>query len=182
VQGTPQPQNRLKKPCAVWHFDWSVKGQRDFAPGGNGTMTKFFAGLLTVIAVGVLLIAYGLLKPAAAFSPTVAPVGTVMPGAPMMVIDEYGRQLLVTAPLAQAPMRIPTTSAAAGPVRTTVTTAAPRATAQAVPRRDWRKTALLIGGSTAAGAGVGGIFGGKKGALIGAAIGGGASTIYESAK
>jgi hypothetical protein len=53
---------------------------------------------------------------------------------------------------------------------------------QRAPRRDWKKTALVIGGSTAAGAGVGGIFGGKKGALIGAAIGGGASTIYESMK
>jgi hypothetical protein len=31
-------------------------------------------------------------------------------------------------------------------------------------------------------AGVGAVFGGKKGALIGAAIGGGASTIYESTK
>jgi hypothetical protein len=30
--------------------------------------------------------------------------------------------------------------------------------------------------------GIGGIFGGKKGALIGAAIGGGASTIYEARK
>jgi hypothetical protein len=50
------------------------------------------------------------------------------------------------------------------------------------PRRDWGKTALIIGGSTAAGAGVGGIMGGKKGALIGAAIGGGASTIFESVK
>ena len=38
----------------------------------------------------------------------------------------------------------------------------------------------MIGGSTAAGAGLGGIFGGKKGALIGAAIGGGASTIYQT--
>jgi hypothetical protein len=41
---------------------------------------------------------------------------------------------------------------------------------------------MIIGGSTAAGAGLGGIFGGKKGALIGAAIGGGASTIYETTK
>jgi hypothetical protein len=48
--------------------------------------------------------------------------------------------------------------------------------------RDWTKTALVIGGSTAAGAGLGGIFGGKKGALIGAAIGGGASTLYEANK
>ncbi len=52
----------------------------------------------------------------------------------------------------------------------------------AKPRRSWQKTALIIGGSTAAGAGVGGIVGGKKGALIGAAIGGGGSTIYEAIK
>lgn len=50
------------------------------------------------------------------------------------------------------------------------------------PGRDWKKTALVIGGSTATGAGVGAIFGGKKGALIGAAIGGGASTLYEAKK
>jgi uncharacterized protein YcfJ len=75
---------------------------------------------------------------------------------------------------------------AARPVRTTtvVEQPAPRR-AQVVqvrrgPRRDWRRTAMVIGGSTATGAGVGGIFGGKKGALIGAAIGGGASTIFES--
>ncbi|HYU77687.1 MAG TPA: hypothetical protein VEK56_01800 [Vicinamibacterales bacterium] len=48
--------------------------------------------------------------------------------------------------------------------------------------RSWKKTALIIGGSTAAGAGIGGLAGGKKGALIGAAIGGGASTIYEATK
>ena len=48
--------------------------------------------------------------------------------------------------------------------------------------RSWQKTMMVIGGSTAAGAGVGGLIGGKKGALVGGAIGGGASTIYESAK
>ena len=50
------------------------------------------------------------------------------------------------------------------------------------PGRDWKRTALIIGGSSATGAGVGAIFGGKKGALIGAAIGGGASTIYQTTK
>jgi hypothetical protein len=40
----------------------------------------------------------------------------------------------------------------------------------------------VIGGSTATGAGIGALVGGKKGALIGAAIGGGASTIYEVRK
>ena len=48
--------------------------------------------------------------------------------------------------------------------------------------RDWARTAMVIGGSSAAGAGLGAIFGGKKGALIGAAIGGGAGTIYEVRK
>jgi hypothetical protein len=50
------------------------------------------------------------------------------------------------------------------------------------PNRDWIKTAMVIGGSSAAGAGLGGIFAGKKGALIGAALGGGAATIYEVQK
>ena len=50
------------------------------------------------------------------------------------------------------------------------------------PRRDWKQTAMVIGGSGAAGAGLGAIFGGKKGALIGAAIGGGAGTLFEVKK
>jgi hypothetical protein len=48
--------------------------------------------------------------------------------------------------------------------------------------RTWQKTAMVIGGSTAGGAGVGAIVGGKKGALIGAALGGGAASIYEASK
>jgi hypothetical protein len=50
------------------------------------------------------------------------------------------------------------------------------------PTRSWQKTALIIGGSTASGAGVGAIIGGKKGALAGAAIGGGAASIYEATR
>ncbi len=52
----------------------------------------------------------------------------------------------------------------------------------AQPKRSWKKTALVIGGSTGAGAGVGAIVGGKKGALIGAAVGGGAASIYEATR
>src|SRR5262245_3286549 len=48
--------------------------------------------------------------------------------------------------------------------------------------RSWQKSALIIGGSTATGAGIGGIVHGTKGALIGAALGGGASSIYEGAR
>jgi hypothetical protein len=50
------------------------------------------------------------------------------------------------------------------------------------PERTKTKTALMIAGSAAAGAGVGGALSGKKGALIGAAVGGGAASIYEAAK
>jgi hypothetical protein len=73
------------------------------------------------------------------------------------------------------------------PRRTVYRTAAPAQT-RVVSResessgRSWKKTAMIIGGSTAGGAGIGGIMGGKKGALIGAAIGGGASSIYEASK
>jgi hypothetical protein len=55
-------------------------------------------------------------------------------------------------------------------------------TEDARPRRSWQKSALIIGGSAASGAGVGAIVGGKKGALIGAALGGGASSIYEATR
>ena len=58
-----------------------------------------------------------------------------------------------------------------------------RTTATSVaPKRSWKKSALVIGGSAAAGAGIGGIADGKKGALIGAAIGGGAGAIFEAIK
>ena len=72
------------------------------------------------------------------------------------------------------------------PQRTVYRTAAAPAQTRVVTRersgRSWKKTAMIIGGSTAGGAGLGGIMGGKKGALIGAAIGGGASSIYEASK
>ena len=48
--------------------------------------------------------------------------------------------------------------------------------------RSWSKSALIIGGSAASGAGVGAAVKGKKGALIGAAIGGGAASIYEATR
>ena len=50
------------------------------------------------------------------------------------------------------------------------------------PERTKTKSALMIAGSAATGAGVGGALKGKKGALIGAAVGGGAASIYEAAK
>ena len=45
--------------------------------------------------------------------------------------------------------------------------------------RSWQKSALIIGSSAGIGAGVGAGVKGKKGALIGAALGGGAATIWD---
>jgi hypothetical protein len=85
-----------------------------------------------------------------------------------VVYDEYGREVR-TRPVAYETYR---------PV-------AQRSTVQYVERRPQRtktKSALMIAGSAATGAGVGGALNGKKGALIGAAIGGGSASIYEAAK
>ena len=68
------------------------------------------------------------------------------------------------------------------PARVRTVAAPPVTTARVEPKRNWKKTALVIGGSAGAGAGVGAIAGGKKGALIGAAIGGGAASLFEAFK
>jgi hypothetical protein len=90
------------------------------------------------------------------------------------------RAQLVSSPSAARPAATPrrAVSQSAAPVQSERVVYREEAPAQ----RTWQKTAMIIGGSAASGAGVGAIMGGKKGALIGAAIGGGAASIYESTK
>ena len=160
-------------------------------------MRNFLATVLSVIAVGVLLIAYGLLSPrvaAADIYPSGRPMlagerigdlEVMMPrrpfdaaqgrpvayrvGSDQRAVPVYADDRYVMAPVAR-----PLTRSRAFTTRT-----APRRSVERARGRDWTKTAMVIGGTTAAGAGLGAIFGGKKGALIGAAIGGGAGTLYE---
>jgi hypothetical protein len=156
-------------------------------------MRNFLAAVLSVIAVGVLLIAYGLL------SPHVAAADVYPSARPMLASQRVGDidDLTLRQPFDPAqgrPMAYRVNNASPMPVYDTyvaprrVTTAAPatrtapRRVVERAPARDWATTAMVIGGTTAAGAGLGAIFGGKKGALIGAAIGGGAGTIYEVRK
>src|SRR5437773_7322126 len=156
--------------------------QRARQPGTQGgPMRAFLAAVLSVIAAGVLLIAYGLLAPRASaaqqqlvFDPQ---TGTYQPARPMFASERialpdgpaYGYQGMpvqytvpagyrpavyttpVEYPVAQAPA-VRTTRTAAAPQRASTTRVVERA-----PGRDWKKTAMVIGGTTAASAGVGAI-------------------------
>jgi hypothetical protein len=128
-------------------------------------MRAYLVGVLTVIALATLLIAYGLLAPqvsAAAMAVPTPQAGYV-----------YAPNPYATRTVYEVPRAVPVVARAAQ---------APRIThvASSASHRDWTKTLLVVGGSTAAGAGIGGIVGGGKGAAIGAAIGGGASTLLEA--
>ena len=93
-------------------------------------------------------------------------------------------------PVATAPIAAvtPVRQTRPAPARRTVYRSAPTTQREVVrdedarPQRSWTKTAMVIGGTSAGSAGIGGLLGGKKGALIGAAIGGGAASIYEARK
>jgi len=159
-------------------------------------MRAFFAAVLSAIAVGVLLIAYGLLSPRAAVADAY-PYARPIAASQRVGLIEDGYGYAPNSPYiyttGRPPMAYPVNDVRAVPAydanpaprRVTSTRAATRSVPGRVdrsPGRDWTKTAMVVGGSTAAGAGLGAIFGGKKGALIGAAIGGGAGTLYEVRK
>ena len=169
-------------------------------------MKTFLGTVLSAIAVGVLLIAYGLLSPGARAAGPVwnsVPVGAdsrgeaafglrCEPGQRAIIrqvagaaeagcvdppsVDRYGSVATPVAYRTSEPRQFQTYERAAAPRRTSTVRVERKS------GRDWKKTALVIGGSAGAGAGVGAILGGKKGALIGAAIGGGASSIFEAVK
>jgi hypothetical protein len=164
-------------------------------------MREFLASVLTVIAMGVLLIAYALSGSRAA----AAPAGFVqydprVDGYQLARPASAGERVELAGD-AYAPYAVRTAVAypmnAARPVaaydpypqtapapRRIVTSTGSRNSTQVEHSggRNWKRTAMIVGGSTAAGAGVGAIIGGKKGALVGAALGGGASTLYEATR
>jgi hypothetical protein len=165
--------------------------------GPEVAMRAFLGSVLSVIAVGVLLIAYGLLSPRAAAapwgqaadsyqSPYANPYQTARP-VPVSDIVSLGQPAYDPYTGARTAVTYPVSARteAGGAIRTVQTSAPVRRTAaqvEASSGRNWKKTALVIGGTSAAGAGIGAIFGGGKGALIGAALGGGVSSLYEATK
>ena len=169
-------------------------------------MRTFLGTVLSAIAVGVLLIAYGLLSPGGRAANPVwgnAAVGAdsrgeaafglrCEPGQRAVIrqvagvaeagcvdspsLDRYGSVATPVAYRTSELRQIQTYERAPAPRRIS------RGRVERRSGRDWKKTALVIGGSAGTGAGLGAIFGGKKGALIGAAIGGGASSLFEAIK
>ena len=93
------------------------------------------------------------------------------------------------APVASAPVAAPAAAYVATPVAATdrvVSTrrVVTRTRAASPPRtyvhkRSKKHSAMIIGGSTVGGAGIGALVGGKKGALIGGLVGGAAGTVYD---
>jgi hypothetical protein len=165
-------------------------------------MTKYLTGVLSVIAAGVLLIAYGLLSPRA--TPLTYPnqnpyatQGAYTYGSPASFGVPAGAVPCSNDTEATYAYRNPYLENAVVPnsvtrqsVRTVAVvdrtpvvrrTTSVRTVARA-PRRDWKKTVLVVGGSTATAAGIGALVGGKKGALVGGALGGGLSTLYETTR
>lgn len=93
----------------------------------------------------------------------------------------YGSQF---APVAAAQPVVYQTAPAPRVVRTV--SSAPRTTYRSAPAtvrktRSKTKSAVIIGSTAAAGAGVGALIGGKKGAVIGAIAGGGGAFIWDQA-
>ncbi len=163
-------------------------------------MRAYFAAVLSVIAVGVMLIAYGLLNPRMPSAEAYAypyPGARPIPAGQQVGLIDDGYGYVPRSPYGyttgRPAMAYPVSDVRAVPDYETYPAPRRAATSRAVTRtvptrverssgRDWTKTAMVIGGTTAAGAGLGAIFGGKKGALIGAALGGGAGTLYEVRK
>ena len=147
-------------------------------------MTPMAAAVTGAVISGVAMYAVGVRAPQAnAFVETPALVQTL-----------DGQYVAMAQPVASStalrPAATPVAqrrSAAAAPRQTVYRSVEPVQQREVVreetpARRTWAKTGLIIGGAAASGAGVGAIVDGKKGALIGAAIGGGAASRYEATR
>ena len=150
-------------------------------------MRNFLAAVLSVIAAGVLLIAYGLLSPrmsAMDAYPEMRPGFAYARGGGLVDLTPRRPIAYAVSDLRGVPVYDDRTPIEYRPSvsrvseRRLISRPAPARVVRS-PRRDWAKTAMVIGGTAATGAGVGALFGGKKGALIGAAIGGGAGTLLQ---
>ena len=125
--------------------------------------------------------------------------GALMPGmATAMPVSQFVPAIVPAQPAPQVVYRDPVVPAArstarrssASPVRTASSSTDARSAEPSYSRtsdvatpqtRSWKKSAVIIGGSTAAGAGVGAVLDGKSGAVKGGVVGLVGGTIYDIA-
>ena len=170
----------------AWCLELSLPNVSKEAKETTMTISPVSAAVAGALISGVAMYAVGpradrvdaFAQPATAYVQTVD--GQIIPVTPAARPGYVSTLQPAAVPVAAVAPRVVT------PTRTVYRAAAPAQERVVVQRersgRSWTKTAMVIGGSTAGGAGVGGIVGGKKGALIGAALGGGAASIYEASK
>jgi hypothetical protein len=128
------------------------------------------AGVLAVAGLGTVLAARTPIQSTDPLPVSAAPVASyAAPVTPEAVA-------LVTTP--SAVVAAPAGERVAPRTRTVARRAAARPTAY-VHKRSKKHSAMIIGGSTVGGAGVGALIGGKKGGLIGGLVGGAAGTVYD---
>jgi hypothetical protein len=164
------------------------------------TMRTLFGAVAGALALVAVLVSYGLGE-RHTFSRDQAfvPAAYQQPGSPYLVQAGQAGYVAPYAPygtpFVQAPYGgVMTPAGYAGPQYVSQRAVAPQPVYRqastrryaservAKPQRSWQKSALLIGGSAAGGAGVGALIGGKKGAGIGALLGGGSAAIYDQIK
>jgi hypothetical protein len=161
-------------------------------------MKAFIGGIIgALLMAGVLLFTNGqnapALQAAGTYSPALmqpAPMAPAMVQVPLAQAQAAG---LVAAPMAPAFMPAVQTYAAPAqpvvervvyrdrPVTRTATRTTTRYREPVRQARSWKKSALIIGGSAAGGAGLGAIVDGKGGAKKGAIIGGVGGLVYDLA-
>lgn len=160
-------------------------------------MKTLFGAVAGALALGAVLVSYDLGE-RHIFSRdyVTVPVGYQQPGNPYWVqtgqsgyMAPYAMPVSAQGPYAMTPAvyttpqhaseRVVAPQPAVRRVSTQRTYSSERVS---TPTRTWQKSALLIAGSAAGGAGVGALIGGKKGAGIGALLGGGSAAIYDQVK
>ena len=111
---------------------------------------------------------------------TVSVGASANPAAAVETVD--GRTMMGVRPVALTTTTQPEVRSSAAGVSAAPQPRERRVVTRRAPKRSWAKTAMIIGGAAAGGAGIGGIAGGGKGAAVGAAVGGSAASLYEATK
>jgi hypothetical protein len=139
-------------------------------------MKSFLGGALGAVAVAVVV----LFAQSGAFTFNQSRLAAA-PAAPAALLDANIETAPVLVPVARAATPRYVRYAAADRVVDPGYDSQAERRSEVKKTRSWKKSAVIIGGSTAGGAGLGAILGGGRGAKKGAVVGGVAGVVYDIA-